>query len=85
MKYSISPMVAPHRGFIKNPRCGASNRKSRSAGVFLFRHRNFTQRDFSNNLFCGLRVRVRVEVRVCLRVRVSVTVRVRVSNVLVSG
>ena len=27
MKYSISPIVAPHHGFIKNPRCGASNRK----------------------------------------------------------
>ena len=52
--------------------------KSRLASVFLFRPRNFTRRDFSNNLFCGLMVRV--EVRVCVRVRVSVTVRVRVSQ-----
>ena len=57
--------------------------------VFLFRPGNFTQRDFSNNYLCGLRlrVRIRVEVRVCIRVRVrvGVRVRVRVSKVLGSG
>ena len=42
----------------------------------LFRPGNFTQRDFSNNLFCGLSLMVRV------RVAVTVSVRVRVSNVL---
>ena len=50
-------------------------------GGLFFRPGNVTQRDFSKNQFCGLRlsirVRVRVVFRVCVRVRVRVSVRVR--------
>ena len=42
---------------VKSERKFSSEVEIRAGCVFLFRPRNFTQRDFSNNTFCGLRLR----------------------------